>query len=120
MGKITIEKIMNPHLVSVSPATKTKTALKLLEDSNISLIPVISDSRLVGIVKSDDLRGVQEFVKDAMKEPLFVEQGKSVDYAIKYITGHSIDRVPVVDSSIGMRCTGIVSSSDLLKAKKST
>lgn len=115
-----IEKIVKGHVVSVSVSTSAKAALKLLEDSNLSLAPVLEDGRLVGIVTSEQLKekanGIT--VKSVMQKPIFVEKEKSIDYAIKYLLKHRINRVPVVESEIGMRCIGIVTASDLLKAKK--
>jgi len=55
-----------------------------------------------------------------MHDPLFVEKNKNIDYAIKYIIKNSLDRVPVVNSAIGMEFVGIVTATDLLKAKKLT
>jgi CBS domain-containing protein len=122
MDEIAIENIMESHLVSVSPSTTKKTALKLIEESNISLLPVVEDQRLVGVVTEEQLR--EKALEDGaietlMKKPLFLEKGKSIDDAIKYLMKHSISRVPVVESTIGMKCVGIVSASELLKAKKS-
>ncbi len=116
-----IGKIAKANPVSVSPSTSARAAMRLLESSNLSLIPVIDDDRLVGIVTEDHLKKAKDLdsVKVVMHRPLFVEKGKSVDYAIKYIMKHGINRVPIVESGIGMRCIGIVSASELLKAKKS-
>lgn len=119
MQKIKVEEIADKHIVSVSPDTKVTTALKLSENSNLSLLPVLEDGRLIGIVNDYNLKDASnDTIKKLMQKPLFVESGKSIDYAIKYIMDHNITRVPVVDSSIGMRCIGTVSATELLKAKK--
>jgi CBS domain-containing protein len=117
-----IADIAMMRLVSVTPNTNARTALGLLERSNLPLIPVMQGRRLVGTVSESALKkniAEKKTVGDLMGKPLFVEQGKSIDYAIKYIMRHEISRVPVVESSIGMKCIGIVTASQLLKAKKS-
>lgn len=117
-----IESIISRNLVSVTSQTLAATAAKVLENSNLSLIPVIDDERLVGIISegsAQKLRNSKGKVGPLMEKPLFVEKSKSIDYTIKYITEHAIGRVPVVESQIGMHCIGIVSASQLLKAKKS-
>ena len=121
-SKTDVKKIADTRLVSVTSRTKTGTALKILENSNLSIVPVIDDGRLVGILNFESMKEKEKFggsVKELMDRPLFVESGKSIDYAIRYITRHSLSRVPVVESAIGMHCIGIVSASRLLKAKKS-
>jgi chloride channel protein, CIC family len=124
MGTISNKKIaglIETHLVSVSPKTTANTAFKLLKTSNLSLVPVIENGRLVGIVFYDDLElniRPDESIAKLMKSPLFVDKNKSIDYAIKYILSKNMTRVPVVDSSIGMRCIGMLSVSSLLKEKK--
>ena len=108
-------------MVSVSATTSAKSAMKLLEDSNISLAPVLEDGRLVGIVTHEQLKEKVKdgnTVKSVMQKPLFVGKERSVDYAIKYLIKHKINRVTVVESEIGMMCIGIVTASELLKAKK--
>lgn len=115
-----IDKLVDSHIVSVTPTTKSSTALKLLQDSNLSIMPVLNDGVLVGIVSEEELKGRPGGeVKGIMRKPLYIEMGKSIDYAIKYIMRNNIDRVPVVESSMGMRCIGTISSSALLKEKRS-
>jgi CBS domain-containing protein len=117
-----VGSIMGRHIVSVTSGTKAATALKAMENSNLSLIPVIDEGRLVGIIQdvlADRMKTPIGTVKEIMGRPLFVEKRSSVDQVVKYITRHGISRVPVVESAIGMHCVGIVSASQLLKAKKS-
>lgn len=119
--KATVKGLMDTNLVSVAPYAKASTAMKLLENSNLQIVPVMEGERLVGIIDADSLKEKgkeSESVRKLMQRPLFVEETSGIDYAIKYIMEHGISRVPVVESSIGMRCTGIVTASALLKAKK--
>jgi CBS domain-containing protein len=119
--KTKVGKIIQSHIVSISPTTKVHSALRLLETSNLSLLPVIDENRLVGIVTGELLRENVEpqiDIGSIMMPPLFVEKEKSVDYAIRYIIRHNIGRVPVVESNIAMKCIGIVTAPALLKAKR--
>lgn len=115
-----VGEIANKYIVSVSSDAMAETAQKLMKDSNLSLVPVLEDGRLVGIVTEELLResGKNTPIKNVMEKPVFVEKDKDIDYAIKYVMRYGLPRVPVVDSSIGMVCIGMVTSSELLKAKK--
>lgn len=116
-----VEEIANKYIVSVSPSTNAESAQKLLKDSNLSLVPVIENGKLVGIITEELLNksGENTPIKNIMSKPLFIEKDKDIDYAIKYIMRYGLPRVPVVDSSISMVCIGMVTASELLKAKRS-
>lgn len=120
-GKASIDSALSRHIVSVSPNTNPKMALKLMEGSNVPMLPVLENGRLVGIVYERDLGrkgGNHDSIEQLMERPLFVEKSEGIDSAIKYMLRHKLSRIPVVDSAIGMRCIGIVSSSELLNIKK--
>ena len=119
-NKIPIEQLVNRNLVSVSAGAKAGVASRLIADSNVDVLPVLEEGRLVGLIREESLKGrSEEPVNALMEKPLFVEKSQDVDYAIKYMLDHHISRVPVVDSAIGMKCIGTISSSELLEAKKS-
>ena len=113
-----ISSIVDTHIVSVEVTAKAQTALKLLNESNLIVLPVVDDGRLVGIVRAEKLKNA-DLVSSVMEKPLFLERERSIDYAIKYLLKHGMGRVPAVDSSIGMQCIGTISSTALLNAKKS-
>lgn len=114
-----ISTVMNRQLVCVSPSAKAATILKLIQSSNISFLPVVENGRLVGILNGEKLKsGTYNSILPFIERPLFVEKDSSIDHAIKYLLKHRLSRVPVVDSALGMKCIGTVSSSELLKSKK--
>ncbi|MDE1871495.1 MAG: CBS domain-containing protein [Candidatus Micrarchaeota archaeon] len=119
--RIHVGMIAERSMVSVAPDTKASAARKLMRDSNISMVPVLDNGRLVGILSDEsvNVNGTENEAGALMLKPLFVEKDRSLDYAIKYLISHRLNRVPVVESSIGMICIGIVTASELLKAKKS-
>lgn len=120
MEKAPISKIVNKQLVSVAPTTKISAALKLIESSNVNLLPVVENGRLVGILNGEKLKASSYSgnILPFIDNPLFVEKSKDADYAIKYMMKHGLSRVPVVESALSMKCIGTISSSELLKIKK--
>jgi len=46
----TVHEIMDTKLITVTPETHTGEAIKLMNEHNIGCLPVLSDSRLVGLV----------------------------------------------------------------------
>jgi len=46
----TVHEIMETKLITVTPETHTGEAIKLMNEHNIGCLPVLSDSRLVGLV----------------------------------------------------------------------
>ncbi len=107
---------MDKRIVAVSPNATVASARMLANNSRVGMLPVVSDRKLVGMI---DVNTIPEYddtkkVSAVMKKPLFVEEGKSIDEARKILIGCGIPRLPVVDSSVGMKCVGTVSSSELL------
>lgn len=51
---IVIRDIMKTHLVTVTPDTPTLEALRLMRERNIGCLPVVKDSRLVGLLTAYD------------------------------------------------------------------
>lgn len=112
-----VSEIAKRHAVSVSPRASTRTALKLIRDSNSSIVLVLEDDRLVGIASENDLSREGD-VRSAMQKPVFVDADASPDSAIRLLMKSGLPMLPVVESSSSMRCIGIVSSSDLLDEKR--
>lgn len=118
-SKASVISVASKELVSISPKAKAATVLKLIQSSNISFLPVIENGRLVGILNGEKLSsGSYNSILPFIEKPLFVERDSSIDHAVKYMLKHRLSRVPVVESALSMKCIGIVSSSELLRAKK--
>lgn len=118
-------EIMEKDVVAVSPNTSIISSITLIENSNIDLLPVIDNNKLVGIVDESTLRefaikhGRSELdapIKPLIKEPVFVEGDNDMKEVIVEVVKHNITRIPVVESKENMRCIGIISASDLLKS----
>ncbi len=115
-----VGQIAERRFVSISANARIGSARRLFSASRAPIIPVIEDGRLVGIISEESIKGAgpESSVSLLMSRPPFIEQGRSIDYAIRYMLRHGLPRIPVVESAIGMRCIGIVASSSLLSEKK--
>ncbi|MEM0086945.1 MAG: CBS domain-containing protein [Candidatus Micrarchaeaceae archaeon] len=119
-----VATIMHKHIVGVAPETKLYTALRLTKNSAVSVLPVLKNGKLVGIITRKDIenalaKGTSDGaeVGTLMKKPVFVELDSSIDEAAEIMIKHRITRLPVVNSKKEMICNGIVSSSDVVAAK---
>ena len=52
---VTVEEIMNPEPVTVTPDTPTVEAIRLMRENHLACLPVTRDKKLVGIVTEHDL-----------------------------------------------------------------
>ncbi len=104
------------RLVAVSPDASLGAARKLAKASRVSVLPVISDNRLVGVLDIEaSLAGNDgDKVSSMMVKPVFVEANAKSDEARKLMIKHGLARIPVVDSAASMKCIGTVSSTDLI------
>lgn len=121
MDETSIGRLADSHVVSVTVSTRAETAARAMKGSNLSLLPVLKGGRLVGIITKKDLEtslASHKSVRELMKKPLLIRKNRTLTYAIKYITKHRVSRIPVVDSELNMLFIGIVTASQLLKAKK--
>jgi CBS domain-containing protein len=53
--KVLVAEIMNREPVTVTPDTRTVDAIRLMREKKLSCLPVVQESRLVGIVTEHDL-----------------------------------------------------------------
>ena len=124
-GRTRVSSLMSRRLVAVHPNTRVDVAIKLLKSTNVGLLPVISDGRLVGIIddklllryETEKSFSLDEKVEYIMKKPVFVEMDSTVDASMKYVIEHGLTRLPVVNSDVDMKCVGVVSATELLSAK---
>lgn len=111
-----ISEIIDRHVVAITPDTSVKAARRLAQNSRVSMLPVILDGILVGLIEVSSLpqHGDDNLVRGVMLKPVFVEEASSLDDARKLIIEHGLSRLPVVDSSKSMHCIGTISSSALI------
>ena len=111
-----VSDVLDRRLVAVSPNTSLEAARRLSATSNVDLLPVLLDGRLVGIVLKEDLdrHAAASKVSEIMKKPVFVLRDADLNEARKLVISHNLSRIPVVDSRFGMMCIGTVSSTALV------
>jgi len=108
--------------LTVTPDTSIREVLELTRAENISGVPVVKGTELVGIVTSRDLRfetGHEKPVSSIMtpKERLVtVKEGAERDEILRLLHEHRIEKVLVVDDNFQLR--GLITVKDIQKAKE--
>ncbi|MGC8652346.1 MAG: CBS domain-containing protein [Candidatus Micrarchaeia archaeon] len=118
--------IIDYRLVGISSKARLSTAVDLMRNTSVGIMPVVEGEKLVGVL---DERSLLEYVKankdallagtvsDAMQPPFFIVVNASIDEAMDYIISHGVSRVPVVDTPQDMNCIGMVSATEILSFK---
>ncbi len=108
--------------LTVTPDTSIREVLELTRAENISGVPVVKGTELVGIVTSRDLRfetGHEKPVSSIMtpKERLVtVKEGAERDEILKLLHEHRIEKILVVDDNFQLR--GLITVKDIQKARE--
>jgi CBS-domain-containing membrane protein len=113
--------LMTPTVVSVQRDTTFKEIARLLDEFDITAVPVVDeDDRPVGVVSEADLlrsrnsRGRVNTAVDLMHHPAITAEPEwNVVRAARVMEKHKIKRLPVVDGE--GRLIGVLSRSDLLQ-----
>ncbi|MGW0080336.1 CBS domain-containing protein [Streptomyces sp. NPDC003393] len=121
MRQHTVGELMTPTAVSVRPGTPFKEIARVLDEYDITAVPVVDDQeRPVGVVSEADLlrkqtsRGVGNSARDLMTSPAVVaEPGWHAVRAARTMQEHKVKRLPVVDGD--GRLIGVISRSDLVR-----
>ncbi len=117
-----IATIMHKHIVGVAVGTSLKAAIRLMKLNRVSLVPVLKEGKLMGILTlSMAERRIHEnenaSVGEAMEAPFaYISMDSSMEEASRLLVSNKITRLPVVDSKKDMKCVGIVTSTDLVAA----
>ena len=110
--------ISNP--ITVTPDTSIRDVIEVTQSHNISGVPVVDGSELVGIVTHRDLRFETQFdspVSTVMtpKERLVtVKEGADEDEVLTLLHRYRIEKVLVVDDNFQLR--GMITAKDFQKA----
>jgi len=117
--------LMDKKVVAVSDDASILATARLIETSNVGLLPVVNDGRLVGIIEGpllldyilkhteEELDG--KTIKPLVKKPVFVVKEELASQVVAKIIRNNLTRIPVVDSEESMQCIGVISASDVLK-----
>lgn len=112
--------IRNP--VTVSPQTSIGEVLQVTRANNISGVPVVDGSDLVGIVTSRDLRFETRYddpvanIMTPRDRLVTVKEGAATEEVTSLLHRHRIEKVLVVNDSFELR--GMVTVKDIHKARE--
>lgn len=127
--RVPVSQIMSKSLIVITPNKKVSEAYNLFEEYNIRHIPVVSGTKLVGVISKNDLAKVgfisQEMskevvlslyesheVKDIMTiTPVFVTADTYVKDVAELLANHTFHSVPVLEKE---ELVGIITTSDLI------
>ena len=112
----------NPAVWSISPDATVFEAIQLMADKNVGALPVVDNSRLVGIISERDyarkviLKGRSSKdtpIRDIMSQELLTATpSDSIAECIRVMTEKRVRHLPVLE---GTKMIGIVSIGDVLK-----
>jgi len=133
-----VTELMTKAVVVVTPEDKIRTALRLLEDTEIRHLPVVKGQNLVGLVSDRDLREYRLPVLEELEHPdyadnlldkpvseamnvdfVFVDEQESVGKAVDVMIEFGVGAVPVVERDT-RHLLGMLSYVDILKAVRGT
>jgi IMP dehydrogenase len=109
------EALIIRDVVTIAPEDTVGQALALMEKHNISGLPVVERTRLVGIVTGRDVRFAQAalLVRQVMtKDVVKAEEGTSIDEAKRLLGDHKIEKLPIVNKSGEL--AGLITFKDIL------
>lgn len=121
-----VGSVMQTHIVGVAKSTKLSAALKLMEKSAVSLLPVIYGGKLIGTITKREIEKAQTTgkgmekasVERIMKDDFsFVSYDLDIDEAAKIMIKRNLPRIPVVNNQDDMLCIGMISSTEILRTK---
>ena len=106
--------------VTVHPEQKIADALAIMERHGISGLPVVADSRLVGILTNRDLRfekRLEKLVREVMTTRVITAHpGIGLEQAKEILQAHRIEKLPLVDER--QRLCGLITVKDMDKATR--
>jgi IMP dehydrogenase len=109
--------ITNP--ITVRPDMTVGDVIRIMQERNISGLPVVEKDRLIGIVTGRDIRFETQFqrpVTEVMTTPVVTAPvGTSHDAAVALLHKHRIEKLPVVE---GDRLVGLYTIRDIENAKR--
>lgn len=120
----TIDKIIDSNMTvwTIEPEDTVFNAIKMMNDKSIGALPVVKDSKLVGIISErdyarkvilEDRRSKDTRVQEIMTaNVLSVSPGQKIEECMAIMTKHHIRHLPVVKDN---QLTGMISVSDVVK-----
>ena len=117
-----IQRMIRRHVVGIAKTASVSTALTLMRNANVSLVPVLDDGRLVGVVTKQqalDNADNNKHVKEVMKGPdVCVFANSSVDEVADKMIKEGVGRLPVVNNKKEMLFLGMITSTEIVREMK--
>ncbi|MEM0147169.1 MAG: CBS domain-containing protein [Candidatus Micrarchaeaceae archaeon] len=110
-----VKESMQRPVLAVSASASIGTALKLMENAHVSILPVLSGTRLVGVItkKDADAEPPSARLSSIKLKLIYVTEDEPVESAARIMVKNAITRIPVISSESTMHCIGIISSTDI-------
>jgi len=131
-----VTELMNRSIVVTTPEESLRRALILLEDSGVRHLPVVSGSRVVGMISDRDVREYrlpildeldhQKLADDLLARPVseamnrafvFVDHLETVTKAVDLMIDYGVGAVPVLERGTG-ELRGMISYVDVLRVAR--
>lgn len=110
--------IRNP--ITLTQNKTLKEAKKIMEKYNISGIPIVEESKLIGILTSRDLRFEERLNKKIYevmtKKLITAPENTTLEEAKELLHEHRIEKLPLVGSDYNLK--GLITVKDIEKKKK--
>lgn len=115
-GDLTVRDV-----ITISPEESIKEAQDIMDEEEISGLPVVQDGIVVGIISRRDIKPIinsdaQKKVEDIMTEDVVtISESTSPEEALDVAYENKVERLPVVQDG---KIMGIVTMRDILERKK--
>ena len=115
-GDLTVKDV-----ITISPEESIKEAQDIMDEEEISGLPVVQDGIVVGIISRRDIKPIinsddQKKVEDIMTEDVVtISESTSPEEALDVAYENKVERLPVVQDG---KIMGIVTMKDILERKK--
>lgn len=110
--------VVNP--ITIGPRESLSRAKALMDENNISGLPVVENEKCVGILTNRDLRFVKDLsklVSDRMTTKLVtIEEGADTEASKELLHKHRIEKLLVVDKSGALK--GLITIKDIEKTAR--
>ena len=116
--RLKVKDVMTRKLISVPLGTSMRRVQQLMRENSITGVPVVTNTRLLGIVSMDDIIRALDFgyinepvERHMTKNLILLEDDMPVSFAISYFDRYSYHRFPVLNRH--KELVGMVTTRDI-------
>ncbi|MEI8130299.1 MAG: IMP dehydrogenase [bacterium] len=113
------ENMLIADPVTLPDTATVGEATKVMRENGIKGIPIVNDSKLVGILTHRDVRSVHDkttSVSDVMtKEVITAKSGISIEKAEQLLLAHKIEKLPIVNTKGEL--VGLITYKDITRSR---